>query len=207
MDWIWTTFGQRPRLEGWERRPFSASVEAGPRPGDHRDCHERIVAHEEPGAPTATGPYRRLAAAILGFRVFPPRMVTGVLRRAPVEVGDTLGVCYHAAPGLALFFAARVIARFDGPANGVWRTGFTYRTLEGHPECGEETFSVEKDMATGRIVVALRSWSRPGIFLARAFAPLIRQLQLQAGRAALDHLGHMAREAAPKRRDAYGCLR
>jgi uncharacterized protein (UPF0548 family) len=204
MDWLWTTFGQRPRLESWERRPFTAGVEKGPHPGDHRDCHERVVALEEPGPPAAGGPYRRLATAILAFQVFPPRTVTGVIRQAPVEVGDVAGVWYHPAPGLTLFFASRVIARFDGPTDGVWRTGFTYRTLAGHPECGEETFCVEKDLRTGRIVVALRSWSRPAIFLARALAPLTRWLQLQAGRSALDHLGRLARN---DQGEPYGCVR
>jgi len=28
-------------------------------------------------------------------------------------------------------------------------TGFTYRTLAGHPEWGEETFGVEKHMTSG----------------------------------------------------------
>ena len=50
----------------------------------------------------------------------------------------------------------------DKRIDGVWHTGFKYRTLTGHPELGEETFSVEKDLATGSVVAALRSWSRAG---------------------------------------------
>ena len=48
----------------------------------------------------------------------------------------------------------RVIACFDEEREGVWVTGFTYRTLVGHPELGEETFSVEKDLETGLVMVA-----------------------------------------------------
>jgi uncharacterized protein (UPF0548 family) len=188
MDWIWGIVGGRPRLERWERREFARGVEEGPRQGDARDCHERVVAHEDPGPPAAEGPYRRLAEAILHYDIFPPALVTAVVRRAPVEVGDTVGVCYRLVPGLALFFAARVTERFDVPEGNVWRTGFTYRTLAGHPKCGEETFSVEKDMNTGSVTVALRSWSRSGMFLDRALSPWTRRLQLQAGCAALDHL-------------------
>jgi uncharacterized protein (UPF0548 family) len=131
--------------------------------------------------------------AILAFRVFPPRTVTPVLRRQPVDVGDTVGICYHSVPGLDLFFAARVVRRFDELVDGTWQAGFTYRTLVGHPELGEETFSVQKDAATGRVVVALRSWSRPGTFLARAMGPLTRRWQVKASHAAADHLAAAAR--------------
>jgi Domain of unknown function (DUF1990) len=63
----------------------------------------------------------------------------------------------------------------------------------GHPVLGEETFSVEKDLATGQIRVALRSWSRPGILLARMLAPAMRLVQGHAVRAALDHLAGLVR--------------
>ena len=70
--------------------------------------------------------------------------------------------------------------------------GFKYRTLAGHPECGEETFVVEKDLATGNVTAALRSWSRPGTWIATLMYPVVRHLQLWAGRAALDHLQKIA---------------
>ncbi len=193
MQWIWRVAGQRPRLEDWERRPLSAGTDSGPQPGDARDCYERTVAHEAPGSPEPGGPFRRVAAAVLSYRIFPPRLVSGVLGGDEVRVGKAVGICYHVAPGLDLFFAARVLERFDGPRGAVWRTGFTYRTLKGHPECGEETFSAEKHMKSGAVVAALRSWSRPGIFLSRALKPLTRFLQRHASRAALDHLSRLAR--------------
>lgn len=192
MQWIWRIAGQRPHLELWETRPFSAEVELGPRPGDAHDCHERTVATERPGPPEPGGPHARLAQAILSYRIFPPRLVTGVLRRPQVQAGNAVGICYHLVPGLDLFFAARVLECFDRAEGPLWRTGFTYRTLAGHPECGEETFCVEKHLDTGAVVVALRSWSRPGILLARLLRPLTRWFQLHAGRAALDHLGRIA---------------
>jgi hypothetical protein len=150
-----------------------------------------VVAVEAPGPPEASGPYRELARAILRYQIFPPRLVTGILRRMPVEPGDTVGTCYHLARGVDLFFGSRVVECFDGPAGALWRTGFTYRTLVGHPVLGEETFSVEKDLATGRVEVALRSWSRPGILVARLLPPVVRLFQKHAVRAALDHLAGM----------------
>ena len=91
-------------------------------------------------------------------------------------------------PLVRLFFAARVVDVFDAASDGWWRSGFTYRTLVGHPELGEETFAVEKEVATGRVRVALRSWSRPGTWLARAFAPVVRRLQVGASERALEYL-------------------
>jgi uncharacterized protein (UPF0548 family) len=184
--------GGRPDLDLWEKRPLWPGIENGPGAGDRRDVHEREVGAEAPGAPEPDGAHRRAAAAILCYDIFPPNLVRPVLRRRPVQVGDTVGICYHQAPGIDLFLAARVVACFDEPSGGAWRTGFTYRTLVGHPEYGEETFSVEKDLATGRVIVALRSWSRPGTLLALVFAPWVRWQQLRAGRAAVEHLARLA---------------
>ena len=182
-------------LARWERLPFWPDIAAGPGGGDARDCLRRDVAVEPPGAPVAGGPFERVAAAILRYEVFPPALVEGVLRRAPVERGDTVGIRYKGFRVVHLFFAARVVDRFRGDAGGVLREGFTYRTLVGHPELGEETFCAEKLLLTGQVSVELRSWSRPGTRLARLAAPVVRRLQIAAGRAALDHLAGVARSA------------
>lgn len=188
MDILWRAAGRRPRLERWESRPLWPGVEQPPSASARVDAYEREAPREGPGAPEPAGPHRRVATAILRYRIFPPALVSGVLRREPVQVGDTVGICYHAPLGIGLFFAAKVVACFDGPEGDRWRTGFTYRMLRGHPELGEETFAVEKDMVTGRVWFSLRSWSRPGTLLARLFSPVVRVLQVHASRAALDHL-------------------
>jgi uncharacterized protein (UPF0548 family) len=181
-------------LDSWQQRPFWLGTAGGPGPADYQDAYEREVAREPAGEPLPDGPHRRIAAAITSYRVFPPDLVTGVLRRAPVEVGDTVGIRYHLGP-IDLFFAARVIDRFDGPSGEQWRTGFTYRTLVGHPELGEETFCVEKDLRSGAIVAALRSWSRPGTRLAKLGRVVVRHLQISASERALDHLSAMVDNA------------
>ena len=192
MQLIWSLLGGKPRLEDWLDRPFSPTVEQGPRATDHRDCSEREVAVESQGEPEPRGPHRLLARAIFAYEVFPPTLVSPVLLRSPLEVGDTVGILFHFLPGLDLFCGARVLECFDEPRDGVWHTGFKYRTLAGHPELGEETFSVEKDMVTGRVVAALRSWSRAGTWLTWLAAPCTRYLQLHANKAALAHLASLA---------------
>jgi uncharacterized protein (UPF0548 family) len=179
--------GGSPDLAAWENRPVWPGIENGPAKGGRQDAYEGEVGVEAPGVPEPDGAHRRAAAAILCYDIFPPSLVRPVLRREPVQVGDTVGICYHQAPGIDLFFAARVVAHFDEEKGGVWRTGFTYQTLVGHPEFGEETFSVEKDLATGRVIVALRSWSRPGTVLALLFPTWVRRQQVRASRAALEH--------------------
>ena len=203
MDWLsrWTDAD----LARWEQRPFSPSVEGGPRPHDNQDKHERVIGQEAPGLPEADGSARRLAGAILRFDVFPPTLLTSVKRRTPVEVGDTLGLRYPFLPGIDLFFAARVIDRFEKVVGNQWCNGFTYRTLAGHPECGEETFIVEKDLTTGKVTAALRSWSRAGLWIARLAYPMVRHMQLHAAGAALDHLQCLAmRNDTPARSSIQG---
>lgn len=189
MDWHF--LGARPKLNTWAARSFSAGSEDGPQPGDCRDNHERHVGDEPSGPPLPHGPFRRLATAIFSFDVFRD-VAAGVVAKAPIDVGDTVGVCYRLVPGCRIFFAARAYARFDDLDGERWRAGFSYRTLRGHPICGEETFCVEKNLATGRITVALRSWSRPVHWLTRVGYPLARRWQLQAARKALDHLQAIA---------------
>jgi uncharacterized protein (UPF0548 family) len=179
-----------PRLADWEARPFNAT---SPRDRDHRDVYERDVATAPPGPPNDGGPHRAAAAAILRYDIFPPSVLRPVIRRAPLQVGDTVGAHYIGFRVVRVFFASRVVDVFDGERDGWWRTGFTYRTLAHHPELGEETFSVETELASGRVRVALRSWSRPGTWLTKALAPLLRRVQVGASRGALDYLAARAR--------------
>jgi hypothetical protein len=192
MDWLFRHANADANLARWEAHAFSVGVEQGRRTGDNRDNHERVIGIETPGLPQPAAYAARLADAILRFDVFPSRLADAVLRRRPVEIGDTVGLRYHFVPGVDLFFAARVTDRFEQTTAALWRCGFTYRTLEGHPECGEETFVVEKDLPTGAVKVALRSWSRPGLWIARLGYPVVRAMQLRAGRMALDHLEGIA---------------
>jgi len=188
VDWL--SPGEPPDLARWGCRPDNIS--GGYRAGDRRDRFERVVAHEPPGEPELAGPYARVAGAILDYRVFPPSLIEGVLVRRPVEPGDTVGIRCHFAPGVDLFFAARVVERIAVVTGPVWRTGFRYRTLQGHPECGEETFSVEKDELSGQVTASLTSWSRPGLWLTRLAGPFTRWYQVRANEAALDHLQQVA---------------
>lgn len=195
----------------WDGVPFSQSADRGPRAGDRRDDFTREVGREPVGPPLVDGPYARARAAILRYDIFPPGLMRPLLRRTPIEAGDTVALRFCGFRVVHLFFAARVLEVFDGevfdgevlngpvpdgPRATGWRAGFTYRTLEGHPELGEETFAVERD-PSGRVVVSLRSWSRPGILLTRVFFPVTRWIQVRANQAALDNLELRTRSPIP----------
>ncbi|MCE7870038.1 DUF1990 family protein [bacterium CPR1] len=186
----------KARLESWEDRPLPPGAAGSPPKDAFRDRHERIVAVESPGEPEGEGPFIRVARSILGYEIFPARVGQPVVRRA-VQAGDSVGLRYHLLPGLDLFFASRVVRVFTRElADGWWSSGFTYQTLQGHPEVGEETFSVLKRHATGEVRVLIFAWSRPAWPILMPVLPLARYLQLAAGRSALDNLEQVARSAS-----------
>lgn len=74
--------------------------------------------------------------------------------------------------GLALLAPCRVLAAPDQPG----RRGYTYATLPGHPEQGEESFLVTTD-ADGTVTLRITSVSRPAALLARLGAPVTRAVQ------------------------------
>lgn len=55
--------------------------------------------------------------------------------------------------------------------------GFTYRTLPGHPECGTESFVVERDPTTDVVRLRVEAVSSPGRLLVRLAGPLARAEQ------------------------------
>ena len=55
--------------------------------------------------------------------------------------------------------------------------GFTYRTLSGHPERGQETFLVTRDPATDVVRLIITASSRHATWLARIGGPVARAEQ------------------------------
>ncbi|OMC34528.1 hypothetical protein A5740_09530 [Mycobacterium sp. GA-1841] len=57
------------------------------------------------------------------------------------------------------------------------RRGFAYGTLAGHPESGEELFSVRYDPATDEVHAEVVAFSRPATWWSRLGGPATRLLQ------------------------------
>lgn len=187
LPWL----GDVPTPQAFADRPFGPEVTPGAR-GVATDRHECELPSEPPGPPLPDGPFRRAAEAARSYRSFPAQMISGLRAPRPVLAGETVVARYRMLPGLHLVFAARVVEVFDVATGGTHRTGFVYRTLTGHPECGVETFAVEKDLATGRVRAVVSAHSRCGTWLSRRLRPLARRLQLAAGRAAVANLRAIA---------------
>ncbi len=86
----------------------------------------------------------------------------------------------RAAPGVDVTVTLAHLIR--APCRIVWteeterRAGWAYGTLEGHPECGEESFVVHRDDADD-VWLTVTAFSRPSAWYARAAGPLVPFLQ------------------------------
>lgn len=72
--------------------------------------------------------------------------------------------------------ACRVVQLFSW-TDETRRWGFSYGTLDGHSECGEERFLVEMDPTDETVVYEVRAVSRPHAALAWLGYPVARMLQ------------------------------
>lgn len=100
-----------------------------------------------------------------------------------------------AAPGrdvafrwLALRFECRIVSVLDEEH----RRGFTYGTLEHHPERGEERFVVELDPRTHVVTATITAFSKPSGWVLRAGGPLPRLVQAFMTRRYLASLASLA---------------
>jgi uncharacterized protein (UPF0548 family) len=148
---------------------------------DHLDG---VVGHgEHDFAAAREGLSTWAAHAAPGLRVFPSSMPLAVGVSCLVTIGT---------PILALAAPCRVTSVLDEPR----RFGFTYATLPGHPEEGEESFVVEMDVLDD-VRFAIEARSRPSGSLVRAMAPITRRAQHRVAAGYLRSLEeHVVRTAA-----------
>lgn len=91
------------------------------------------------------------------------------------EVGADVVVAITGGGLIDILAPCRVDAVIDEPG----RRGFSYLTLPGHPECGRETFTAEKD-DDGTVWVAVTAVSKPGSILTAMAGPVGRLVQRRA---------------------------
>jgi uncharacterized protein (UPF0548 family) len=112
------------------------------------------------------------AEALLGWEMHRRAGVTPLVSHPRVEPGAVAVLRLRLGP-LTLQAPVRVVEVLDEPT----RQGFTYGTLPGHPERGEETCVVEQD-GQGSVRFGLVAFSRPGRWYTRLGAPVARASQL-----------------------------
>ncbi|WP_067827326.1 DUF1990 family protein [Nocardia inohanensis] len=109
---------------------------------------------------------------ILAYRM---QRGTNIFREASTptaEPGTELTVRLGLGP-IGIIAPCRVVYVLDEPD----RRGFAYGTLPGHPESGEEVFTVEYDPADGSVYGVVAAFSRPATWYVRAGGPVVRLIQ------------------------------
>ncbi|HVT76088.1 MAG TPA: DUF1990 domain-containing protein [Acidimicrobiales bacterium] len=96
---------------------------------------------------------------------------------APLEVGQTVIASGAVAGPLHVIIPCRISHVVDEAD----RFGFTYVTLPGHPECGEETFMLSRDGE--EVAFTMSSYSHPAELLARLGGPVSRLVQRRTNHA------------------------
>jgi uncharacterized protein (UPF0548 family) len=94
---------------------------------------------------------------------------------APLEVGQTVVVAVQLAVVTAVAPCRVVYVIDEGD-----RFGFAYGTLEGHPESGEESFTVSR--GDNGVTFEVASFSRPASRIAQLGRPVARRVQTSTTR-------------------------
>jgi hypothetical protein len=193
--------GMEPDLDRWRHRAIHPLAPRENVPSPNHDLMELTLAQEPPGEPLEDGPFSRVSDSILRYDVFGPRIGDPYRDCDVLEPGVTVGLRYRFLPFLNLFFASRVVMVFDREeVEHGWRSGFSYQTLVGHPELGEEIFEVTK-LREGPVVFRMEAWSRPNLWFVKLFTPWARWIQKRAARCAGEHLQQLAwQETFPRSR-------
>jgi uncharacterized protein (UPF0548 family) len=113
----------------------------------------------------------------------------------PMCEGSTVAILAHHL-GFWSLNACRVVQLFS-ETHEAHRWGFSYGTLDGHSECGEERFIVEMDPTDETVVYEVRAVSRPHAALAWLGYPVARKLQSRFRRESGLALREAVEKAAP----------
>jgi uncharacterized protein (UPF0548 family) len=150
-------------------RPGATAADTLPAGYDHLD-HEEPIGHGRDA-------FERAAEALLTWRMQEGaglRVLPGSADRASA---GALLVLRLGLWRVGLTIPCRVVYVVDEAD----RRGFAYGTLPGHPERGEEAFTVRLT-GDGEVRARVRAFSRPASLLARAGGPLTRLAQRYAAR-------------------------
>jgi uncharacterized protein (UPF0548 family) len=159
---------------------------------DSLDGTEGIVDHYSrdvavnPGE-EAEAVFRRLEGRLMRYQIFPSRFMRAEVCSEDGRIHEGTTIVQHVAIGpLPLEAAVRVVRLWRDQDGDAEEIGFTYATLEGHPERGISTFRIRRSESRG-ITFLIDARSGPGSLLTRLTRPLARRFQRQATEAALAH--------------------
>lgn len=138
--------------------------------------------------------------AIAQWVKFRQPWTTPAIPLAPIEPGVTVG---YAARVWGVWWSCccRIVDVIDERStDGGDRFGFTYATIAGHPERGEERFLVTLDATTGSVTFEIVAMSRPGRWFVWLGLPIARRAQARFRSGAAEVLARSVADARPSAR-------
>ncbi|GAA4372073.1 DUF1990 domain-containing protein [Hymenobacter koreensis] len=162
---------------------------------------------EPPGPPQPNGSWEAAHQVLLNYSFPPPDLITGIFV-PDTPLAERVMLLRGRFLGFTFWFGVRIGGVIDeerttpdGPER-VW--GYNYRTLEGHFEKGEITFTVHKKLQTGRVHFKVKAYSQPdridNIFYRIGFKLFGRTLQRKFARESLRRLRTLVVEQLQKGR-------
>lgn len=124
--------------------------------------------------------FRSATAALRRWEQFNLGWVEAWPSDTPIQKGEAVAVMGRAV-GVWWLNACRVVYVVD-EAGPTPKFGFSYGTLPGHVESGEERFLVEWDRGDDAVWYDIIAFSRPNHVLTRLGYPVVRRLQKRFGR-------------------------
>ncbi|OON69808.1 DUF1990 domain-containing protein [Hymenobacter sp. CRA2] len=128
------------------------------------DDYHTLLPTEPPGPPVAGGSFEAAKQVLLNYSFPPPDLITGIFVPDQPLAERVMLLRAH-----FLFFTFWFGVRIggvtdeqrdspDGPEQ-VW--GYNYRTLKGHFEKGQITFTIHKNLRTGKVKFQVQAYSQP----------------------------------------------
>ncbi|WP_202879764.1 DUF1990 domain-containing protein [Ornithinimicrobium pratense] len=148
----------------------------GPAPRDFHAIHRSVLLRRRD--------FDAAARELLGGQMHDRAGLEMHISNDPLEAGSVVVLRL----GLGRF-SLRIPCRVVDVVHEPHRRGFTYGTLPGHPEAGEERFLLEQH-PDGRLSFTITAYSRPATTLARVAGPLSRTAQLVMTRRYLKAMDH-----------------
>lgn len=165
------------------------------------DYHTDLPA-EPPGPPVPGGSFEAAKQVLLNYSFPPPDLITGIF--VPEQpLAERVMLLRAQFLGFTFWFGVRVGGVTDEQQNSpdgpeqVW--GYNYRTLEGHFEKGQITFTIHKNLTTGRVRFQVKAYSRPdrisNIFYRIGFQLFGRFLQRRFAHESMQRMRRLVGEA------------
>ncbi len=125
--------------------------------------------------------FEAACAALRRWDQFPIELVGIHPKNAPLVAGTVVALSAHAG-GFHADLACRIVEVIEESSTELRRFGFSYATIEGHVERGEELFLIEHDLTSDSVTYRVRAVSGPAHPVAWIVQPWIRSVQVDFGR-------------------------